>query len=108
MQLSEILHDSDYRQSQFDLVQIHEFERKIIVKTDKNGKEIPYIQCAIRKKEIRLTPEEAIRQLFLEVLMNDYQYPTDCYRVGIRCNFRAGKHTGKYNVNYYRKNSTFA
>jgi predicted secreted Zn-dependent protease len=27
MQLSEILHDSDYRQSQFDLVQIHEFER---------------------------------------------------------------------------------
>jgi type I restriction enzyme M protein len=67
--LSEILRDSDYRHTQFDLVLIHEFERKIIIRTDKNGKEIPYINCAIRKKEIRLTPEEAIRQLYLENIL---------------------------------------
>jgi type I restriction enzyme M protein len=77
MQLSEILRDSDYRQSQFDLVQIHEFEQKIVVKHDKNGKAIPYIQCLVRKKEIKLTPEEAVRQLFLEILLNDYGYPAN-------------------------------
>jgi hypothetical protein len=39
--LVDILKDSDYRQAQFDLVLIHEFEQKIITRTDKNGKEIP-------------------------------------------------------------------
>jgi hypothetical protein len=50
MTLSEILKDSDYNQSQFDLIQIAEFESRIGVKADKNGKEIPYIQCLVRKK----------------------------------------------------------
>ncbi|MDR1113182.1 MAG: N-6 DNA methylase [Bacteroidales bacterium] len=77
MTLSEILKDSNYKQAQFDIVQIQEFERKIVTRADKNGKKIPYINCAIRKKEIRLTPEEAVRQLYLEILLNDYQYPAD-------------------------------
>jgi type I restriction enzyme M protein len=77
MTLSEILKDSDYRQSQFGIELIHEFEQKIIVKVDKNGKDTPYIQCAIRRKDIKLTPEEAVRQLFLEVLTGDYGYPVD-------------------------------
>jgi type I restriction enzyme M protein len=71
MQLSEILKDSNYKQSQFDLIQIAEFESRIVVKADKNGKEIPYIQCLVRKKEIKLTPEEAVRQLFLEKLLQE-------------------------------------
>ena len=75
--LQDILKDSDYQHSQFDLVQIAEFENRIIVKTDKNGKNIPYIQCLVRKKEIRLSPEEVIRQLYLEILLNDYGYPAD-------------------------------
>jgi type I restriction enzyme M protein len=77
MTLSEILKDSDYRHAQFDLMQISEFEQRIIVKTDKNGKETPHIQCLVRKKEIKLTPEEAVRQLFLEILLSDYKYPAD-------------------------------
>jgi type I restriction enzyme M protein len=77
MTLFEILKDSDYRHAQFDLTQIREFEQRIIVKTDKNGKEIPYIQCLVRKKEIKLTPEEAVRQLYLEILLSDYKYPAD-------------------------------
>ncbi|MDR2406732.1 MAG: type I restriction enzyme HsdR N-terminal domain-containing protein [Bacteroidales bacterium] len=77
MLLSTILKDSDYKQAQFDMMLIQEFERKIVTRTDKNGKEIPYVNCAIRKKEIRLTPEEAVRQLYLEILLNDYQYPAD-------------------------------
>ncbi|MDR2835684.1 MAG: type I restriction enzyme HsdR N-terminal domain-containing protein, partial [Bacteroidales bacterium] len=77
MTLAEILKDSDYKQSRFDIVQIHQFEQKIITRTDKNGNNIPYINCAIRKKEIRLTPEEAVRQLYLDILLNDYHYPAD-------------------------------
>ncbi|MDR1153553.1 MAG: type I restriction enzyme HsdR N-terminal domain-containing protein [Bacteroidales bacterium] len=77
MILAEILKDSDYRQSQFHVVQIHAFEQKIIVRNDKNDKPVPYITCAIRGKEIKLTPEEAVRQLYLEILLNDYQYPAD-------------------------------
>jgi hypothetical protein len=37
MTLAEILKDSDYKQSQFKLFQIQEFEQKIITRTDKNG-----------------------------------------------------------------------
>jgi type I restriction enzyme M protein len=77
MTLAKILKDSDYKQLQFKLFQIQDFEKRIISKKDKNGKEIPYIHCAIRKKEIRLTPEEVVRQLYLEILLNDYQYPAD-------------------------------
>jgi hypothetical protein len=29
------------------------------------------------EKEIRLTPEEVVRQLFLSVLMNEYGYPAE-------------------------------
>ncbi|MDR2064541.1 MAG: type I restriction enzyme HsdR N-terminal domain-containing protein, partial [Prevotellaceae bacterium] len=72
--LAEILKDSDYKQTQFDLSQIHEFEQKIITRTDKNGKTVPYIECAIRKKEIKLTPEEVIRQLYVEKLITEYGY----------------------------------
>jgi len=39
------------------------------------GSDVPYIQCLIRKKEIKATPEELIRQLFVYRLLNTYQYP---------------------------------
>lgn len=35
---------------------------------------MPYITCAIRDKEIKLTPEEAVRQLYIYKLMNEYGY----------------------------------
>ena len=41
--LQDILKDSDYRLTQFNMLQINKFENRIIVKTDKNGKDIPYI-----------------------------------------------------------------
>jgi type I restriction enzyme M protein len=85
--LADILKDSDYKQAQFDLMLIQEFERKIVIRTDKNGKQIPYINCAIRKKEIRLTPEEAVRQLYLEILLGDYQYPADRIELEYAVNF---------------------
>jgi len=31
----------------------------------------------VRKKEIKLTPEEAVRQLYIQLLIDDYEYPTE-------------------------------
>ncbi|MDR2789620.1 MAG: N-6 DNA methylase [Campylobacteraceae bacterium] len=75
MTLSDILKDSEYKLTQFDIARIKELEQKIAARKDKDGKEIPYISCAIRKKEIKLTPEEVIRQLYLDKLLNFYKYP---------------------------------
>jgi len=76
MTLAEILKDSNYKLTQFNLVEIQNLEKKIIVK-EVRGKETPYINCLVRKKEIKLTPEEAVRQLYLQVLIDDYNYPVD-------------------------------
>ncbi|MCF8299395.1 MAG: N-6 DNA methylase [Saprospiraceae bacterium] len=76
MTLAEILKDSNYKLTQFNLVEIHNLEQRIILK-DVRGNKTPYVNCLIRKKEIKLTPEEVIRQLYLDVLINDYGYPTD-------------------------------
>ncbi|HDL5682318.1 N-6 DNA methylase, partial [Mannheimia haemolytica] len=35
----------------------------------------PHIQCLVRKKDIKLTPEEAVRQLYLMNLHYEYDYP---------------------------------
>ncbi|AQW89710.1 N-6 DNA methylase [Elizabethkingia anophelis] len=76
MKLSEFLKDSNYKLSQFSEQQISDFEKTIITKENKD-KLVPYITCIIRKKEIRLTPEEAVRQLYLKVLTEQLGYPTD-------------------------------
>jgi type I restriction enzyme M protein len=102
--LQEILKDSDYQQSQFNLFQIAEFEKRIIVKTDKSGKDIPYIQCLVRKKEIRLTPEEAVRQLYLEILLNDYGYPAD--RVELEYNVTFGREKKRADIVIFDKDQT--
>ena len=76
--LSAILKDSDYRLSQFEgSPYIAELEGKITVRTDKNGKELYYAQCLVRGKEIRLTPEECVRQLYLAKLSQEYGYPAE-------------------------------
>jgi type I restriction enzyme M protein len=48
---------------------------KILVIKQSRGVSVPYIQCLVRKKEIKVTPEELIRQLFAYRLINSYQYP---------------------------------
>lgn len=74
MHLSVLLKDSSYRLSQFSEEKIQRLEDNIIFRTTKDA-DIPYVNCLIRKKEIRLTPEEAVRQLYLMVLLEDFNYP---------------------------------
>ncbi len=74
--LSELLKDSNYKLTQFSDAQIASFEESIFLK-ETRGKQAPYITCLSREKEIKLTPEEAVRQLYLRVLHFDYGYPLD-------------------------------
>ncbi len=75
MTLAEILKDSNYKLTQFTLTEQQKLEQRIKERTDSKGNSVPYAECLVRKKEIKLTPEEVIRQLYLQVLMDDYGYP---------------------------------
>lgn len=39
------------------------------------GRDTPYVNCLVRKREMRLTPEEAVRQLYVMMLIKDFEYP---------------------------------
>tara|TARA_Y100000310_G_scaffold334999_1_gene416002 strand:- start:3343 stop:4023 length:681 start_codon:yes stop_codon:yes gene_type:complete len=73
MTLAQILRDSSYKLTQFSHSQIDRLEQSIIVKESK-GKKIPYVTCLVRKTQIQLKPEEAVRQLFLMKLNDEYGY----------------------------------
>lgn len=60
MKLTEILRDSNYKLTQFSLEQIEKLEKTIILK-EVRGKEVPFINCLVRRKDIQLKPEEAVR-----------------------------------------------
>lgn len=76
MKLSEILKDSNYNLTQFTQSDIEELEKRIFLK-EIRGKQTSYINCSIRKKDIKLTPEEAIRQLYVKTLNQNYLYPIE-------------------------------
>ena len=81
MLLSVILRDSDYKLSQFSETLIGGLEERVVQKTNKKGVDESFVECLVRKKEIKLTPEEVIRQLYLDLLTTKYQYPTKRIRV---------------------------
>jgi type I restriction enzyme M protein len=72
--ISDILKDSNYSLTQFDDAAIEAFTKTVVLKEVK-GKQVPYLKCLIRNKEIKLTPEEVVRQLFVQELTTKYSYP---------------------------------
>lgn len=74
MTLAEILKDTNYKLTQFSTDKIKALEESIITREIRN-KEVPHVNCIVRNKEIRLTPEEVIRQLYVMVLTQDLGYP---------------------------------
>ena len=73
MRITDILKDSNCKLTQFKQEQIDELENSIFERELKSGK-APYIKCKVRNKDIKLTPEEIVRQLFLIQLHQDYGY----------------------------------
>lgn len=53
----------------------NEERENLIAKIRKNDKGKDVVECLVRKTDIILTPEEAVRQLFLNRLINEYKYP---------------------------------
>lgn len=76
MKIAEVLKNSNYKLSQFNEEDVRDLEENITLKKTAKGT-VPYVQCRIREKQIRLTPEEVIRQLYIKILTDRYQYPAD-------------------------------
>jgi len=74
MNLSDLLKDSAYKLTQFKPAQIAALEAGITLKTTDKAS-TPYVNCLVRGKPIKLTPEEAVRQLYVMVLKDDLGYP---------------------------------
>ena len=72
-----ILKDSQYGLEQFSKEKIKQFEEKIFPKENKKGEAIPHIKCLVRNKDIKLTPEEVVRQLFIIKLHQEFEYPLE-------------------------------
>lgn len=73
IKLSDLLRDSDYKLTQFKSAQIQALEASITLK-ESGKKSTPYVNCLVRGKPIKLTPEEAVRQLYVMVLKDDLGY----------------------------------
>ena len=74
MKLTDITKGSEYDLSLFPDEKITKLESQIVLREGKKGS-IPSLSCIVRKKEIKLTPEEVVRQLYLLILTEDMGYP---------------------------------
>ncbi|MCP4109303.1 MAG: N-6 DNA methylase [Desulfobacteraceae bacterium] len=90
MKLQNILKDSNYKLTQFKQPLPDDLEKQVIEK--KIGQKISYkVECLIRGKEIRLTPEEIVRQLYLRILTQEYNYSTDRIQLEYQVSFGVEK-----------------
>lgn len=74
--ISKILKGDELSLKQFSIDAIKSLENRIVEKDLGEGVK-PYAKCIIREKDIMIKPEEIIRQLFTEKLMNEYGYPKE-------------------------------
>ncbi|MEP4534964.1 MAG: N-6 DNA methylase [Cyclobacteriaceae bacterium] len=100
MKLIEILKDSNYNLAQFKQEQIDRLEKGIEVK-EVRGKQTPYITCLVRDKSIKLTPEESVRQLYLMVLIDEYDYPVS--RMELEYGVSFGRETKRADIVIFDK-----
>ena len=71
-----VLKDSNYHLALFKADEIQALREKVFTKSIR-GKEIPFVRCIVRDKDIQLKPEEIVRQLYTMRLINQYRYPTN-------------------------------
>ncbi|WFF38639.1 N-6 DNA methylase [Moraxella nasibovis] len=102
MNLSQLLKDTNYQLTQFSAEHITLLENTIFQKSSKNG-DVPYVRCLIRKKDIKLTPEEAVRQLYLMKLHHDYGYPYE--RMGLEYSVHFGREKKRADIVIFDKDN---
>lgn len=76
MNLNDVFKNTSYDDTMFSDEAKAKFEGSIFNKNIK-GVDVPYVKCLARGKEIKLTPEEAVRQLYIYKLTTEYGYPID-------------------------------
>ena len=86
MVINEILQYSNYKLDLFSEESIKYLENKIINKGSENNANY-YVSCLIREKEIKLNPEEIVRQLYLYKIINEYKYPKSRIQVEYSVHF---------------------
>lgn len=74
--LSSILKDSELSLRQFTEEKKAELEKRIEYKDLGEGVK-PYAKCILREKDIFMKPEEVVRQLFGQKLIEEYGYPKE-------------------------------
>ena len=74
MKLYEILKGSEYSLCSTKTPSSN-WKTKSLNEPTKKGKAYLAVLCLIRNKEIKLTPEEVVRQLYTAKLITDYGYP---------------------------------
>ena len=70
-----ILKDTDHNLSLFSADEIESLRKKIATRIHA-GKETAFINCIVRGKDVRLNPEEIVRQLYAARLIHHYGYPS--------------------------------
>lgn len=86
MKLDEIFIGTQYSKEIFGDAEIQAIEENITESEGKKGK-VYNIKCLIRNKNLKITPEEAVRQLYTYKLIHEYSYPIDRIRMEYPVNF---------------------
>ena len=84
--LQTILKDSNYHLSLFGQDEIDRLRAAVFIKQAR-GKDAPYVKCVVRGRDIRLNPEEVVRQLYASRLIHRYGYPKNRLAVEYSVNF---------------------
>ncbi len=98
--LSELFRNSAHNDSFFSPETRSAIESMIYTK-EQRGKIYPFIKCLIRGKEIRLTPEEAVRQLYVHKLIHEYGYDPENIRLEYGISF--GRETKRADIVIFEK-----
>jgi len=101
--LADLLKDSAYRLDQFKPEHIAALEAGITLK-EAGKAAAPYVTCRVRGKPIKLTPEEAVRQLYLRVLDSDLGYPVSRMTVEYEVTF--GREKKRADICIFDKDKT--
>lgn len=101
--LADLLKDSAYKLTQFSAEKIKALESAITV-NEAGKKPAPYVTCLVRGKPIKLTPEEAIRQLYVMVLRDDLSYPVN--RLSLEYDVTRGREKKRVDICVFDKDKT--
>lgn len=103
--IQQILKDTAYRLTQFKAEQIDSLAAAITLKAS-GSKSAPYVNCLVRGKPVKLSPEELIRQLYIMHLRDDLGYPVS--RMAVEFAIPFGRDTKRADICIFDANKTTA